>query len=297
MKNLRSYLVYFLVCAGMVMFNSCSEKLVDPEVVIENSLDLPFEVSVENGVLNFETKTDYELALNYLVELELKGELDQFENSLVFESYRTAFKNNKEKMDAIQDDVLASFLNPQQQVVIENKLFEVSLTEDRVSVWEYQGCELKSVSYEILIGQFKCDDDIFEKLEGVPSLKSSDYCEGNHEGFNVPITYGNNYHNVFEVDVDYIKAGLYYTLNARIRQSGDNQTKIGLRTDNCSYTKKDGSNYTYSKDESGFDWERNFRPYWGLQRLKAYTFEVDFYYFWNLNTEYSIATVNNQCQY
>lgn len=293
MKKLSIYLVFALVCAGLVLFNSCSEKLVEPADGFDVSIDLPFDVFVENGVLNFNTKVDYELALEYLVDLELTGNLGKFENLLNFESYRKTFINNKEKMDAIQDDVLASFLNPSNKVIIEQKLFEVNLVEDRVSVWEHMDCEQKSSSTEMLIGEFRCDDDVFSILEGSPILKSSDYCDGNHEGFNVPIIYGNNYRNVFEVDVDYIKAGLYYTLNARIRQSGDNQIEIGLRTDNCSYIKRDGSSYSYTKDESGVNWERNFRPYWGLQRLKAYTFEVDFYFLWG--AEYSVATVKNEC--
>lgn len=287
------------VLSGMIVLNSCEKQEVETSSLsTESNIELPFEVSNDNGVLNFETKLDYELALDYLVELERTRELDKFETALGFDSYRSTFINNKQKMSDIQDDILATFLNPSNKVIIEQKMFEVNMPDDLVSVWEHMDCDLKSAAKDVLIGEFKCSEDVFSILEGAPRLKSSDFCDGNQEGFEQPVNYG-SYRTVYTCEVDYIKAGLYYTLNARIKQTGTAETTIGLKTtaENCYFTLRDNSSHTYAKDESGISWERNFRPYWGLQRIRDYYFKVDFYsYYGGYYTNLLNESTTNVCQ-
>ncbi|MDA3930284.1 MAG: hypothetical protein PF541_15145 [Prolixibacteraceae bacterium] len=270
-----------LVLIGITFFSSCEKQELDLNTVeIGNNLDLPFVVSNENGVLNFETKADYELALNYLVELESNGELDQFEKQLGFNSYRSIYQFDEQKMDDIQDNILATFLNPSNKVIIEQKMFEINLIEDRVSVWEHQDCELKSAQDELLIGEFRCDEDVFDLLENGAVLKSvqGDYCKSNKETDNNGgnfIVQESGWVTYYNCKVSYFRAGIYYTLKA-VMSVSENRSDIEIDVITCTYTKKNWTKKDKDHSESGYGWSRIYRPFWGLSRLRDHDFKVKF---------------------
>ena len=270
------------VIIGLIVLNSCEkQEVVISESKPENSIELPFAVSNDNGVLNFETKEDYELALNYLVNLEIKGELNQFESQTGFESYRLRFKDNNEKMNEIQDDILATFLNPDKKVVIEKHLFEINLVDNKVSVWDYQGCDLKSANTDLYVGEFHCDDDVFGILEGKLINKSvnATTCPESKFGVleRVEMVDQDQFLTYYDYYVQYIKGGIYYTLNSRIRcQLTKTVLKISCNGGTYRRINKDENQDIEAHEESGKDWERNYRAYWGLNRLEEYNFPVAF---------------------
>jgi hypothetical protein len=279
MNNLRNILVLLIVCAGVLVFYSCEKENVKP-VVYNEQIALNFNVFNDDGILNFETIADYEAAIDYLVTLESENNLDLFDETLGFISYRSKYKNNTKKMDDIQDDILATFLNPDLKVVIENNIFEVDMPNESVTVLAFNECELKSSSSDYLVGIFGTNEDVIYLLtNNLKSVAGSDYCDSGKEkvkDLGLAVGEHNDYLVNYNMTTKYVKGGIYFTLNTRIRQQLT-KAKVKIHVPVCWYTPRNKEKVTKSgHSESGNNWERNYRPYWGVRRLEDFNFQVKF---------------------
>jgi len=181
MKKLSIYLVLVLVCAGMVMFNSCEKENGLTQQV--EKIELNDNILIDNGVLTFSTVAVYDETIKAL-GLMTQEELDQWEIAYSHNSLRSSKKNQK-----LTDEIgntFATLLNVDSEIIIAGNYFKLN-SDDKTAVTyvidQDSNCELKSSSdNDITILDFDDDIEIFQN--GI-QLKSTAKCSNNETDWQV----------------------------------------------------------------------------------------------------------------
>lgn len=164
MKRISFILVLFLLCSGMMVMNSCNKE----EEVQSESLVNQNGVTVDNGILCFETMESYETTIKTLSIMDYNL-LNQWEDQMRYNSLR-----NDNKQKTITDEVgliFSTLLNPNKEIIIAGNYFQFDFDSRKVLEKQIDPskCDLKSeVISEITISF----DDNYELTENGQILKS-----------------------------------------------------------------------------------------------------------------------------
>lgn len=239
-----------------------------------------FNVKVNNGILTFTTREDFDNAITYLNENSPES-FKEFEENLNYKSMRSVTTEEAREKIGIYDDLLATLINPEAMIEINGSVFKLDALNETVTMVNSKDFEDKSSFASRNAYNFSTHDDILSILDGTDEGEAdSDFrggkCKKNKVG---PIYfYGPNNFKIRYKSV-YQSSGFMRSLIFKIKKLSGGNDYIGLKTDGYNY-------YTYKKfgktrkvnipyrNKGGGDRVYKYRPYSSSRRLKAYRFSI-----------------------
>lgn len=283
MKKNRKYLILTVILAIFtIILISCRKEDIDNKY-FSNKSDFinihGINVKLDNKNINgqrspnwlyFNTKQDYESAINLLSSNTTDSLLSSFENALSFSSMRSSMSESTREAIEIEDDILATLINPVGRVRIGDNIFEIDAYNDSVLV--YSADDTKSLMV------FSTDDEIFDILEGKKDSGEKG-CSAKNKVKNIEV-------GVSEIDckVVYQKAGIYFSLQSKISKNNiSGGADIYLYCEgyngvtNRFIKNKDPQTYLIQSYSTGGNKRSyNYRPYSGTRKLVNFHFKVHF---------------------
>jgi len=284
-QKLNYFAALFIV---LFTLQSCQKDAIIPVSPItveatettDNSAE--FAVSVENGVLNFPTRVDYEKAIEYLADKDDQA-LANWNSELNFTSLETFYTVNEigEKKQEVGDEVFASLLNEDKMIKINGNTIMVDLNEEAVYVLTNgETAPIKDLYNRNIdnpaIKVFSTDVDVLDILDGDDSslFQKASYCDSENTGWN---SAGYCNPKTLEWRMRYFKAGLYYSLTAKYQGNATGcWNKIVNLLDGFATNKKKTINFSKDSDES-ISSTATVRPYSSTRSLKDYSMNCDFH--------------------
>lgn len=270
--------IYLTGLLLILIFLGCSKN--DTGSIEENQnptaiLNLNFQVEIKNDMLSFPTREDYDLALEYLGPKN-SLEFERWEAKIGFKSLRNTISKSELEQQGIQDDLLATLLNPDGMIEINSNIFQINMQDETVLVLNNTSYDNKKSFKNGKHRIFSTEDNVLDVLEGKELTTSltgkSRYCGKRKLSWDAPA-------NILEAKIVYQKAGILNSLQSKIQQSKVNIFNLGLKTNG-------GGNFWRNKKHSGtigpyetsfFVAEtKSYRPYYSSRRLKAYRFSMEF---------------------
>jgi hypothetical protein len=260
---------YLLTVFGMI-FVSCSQNDDDCGINIPKfQIDLNrISVSVDNNILLFENLDALYACTDYLNEIGEEN-FDAFEKAIGFQSFRSFNKNN-----SYPTNLIATMLNPENKIIVGDKLFEISNSLDSVSIFEVKP-ELNFCQEESSMPKrrISVQDNLYKIFPNDENFKSTmDYCGPNNQKSTI---------SDFRVSVK-IKIGNYdwvfwNVLEATISKGLNiNSMEIGVYTVGVDFYRTSSSNCRYLSDQSSgtglsYTISKSIAP------LIAYNYEVEYW--------------------
>lgn len=242
-----------------------------------------FDVKVQNnnGMLDtkgsnwlcFATRKDYEKAVQVLTTSRNDEILPDFEDALSFNSMRRSLDENEREAIDIEDDVLATLLNPNGVIQIDNYLFDIDVYNDVALVYDLNkdGNPMK----------FSTKDDFFGYLDGEEDDSWKATCDAKNKD-QLKEWHGEK----INYKVVYQHALVYFSLQSKIQKTHNGGTvDIFLHCLNYNedpgYSRYKVKGYGYydiipEYSASGNKSSYHYRPYSSTKRLIGFHFKVYF---------------------
>jgi len=269
------FLILFII-NGVILLQSCKRQ----EEIEENqtNLNYKYRTYVRNNMLVFETKADFDYTIYQLYELDDKALFD-FEDYLSFQSLRSVKSEEELSRLGIEDDLLATLLNPNGEIQINDKVYKLEINKAKclsMDVADY--IDKNSFTKKELVTEYSIYDYLDDNGNVVITGKGSS-CSRNKKGPYYFINPNTN-EKILEYKLVYQNALIYHSLLAKIKRtdlSSGGPINFGMNTV--------GGNNFYRKDGTSFDISINF-SYYGNDRkyvkryeykLEAYKLEVQFF--------------------
>jgi hypothetical protein len=265
-----------IVLIASIMLTNCNKIENTPDIKKENKSDIEaFKVTNADNKLVFNTRADYEEAIDYLAH---KGDafLPIWEEEIGFNSARKIEEEN-ENNEFELDPLFATLLNEDYVIQIGDNIFKIDLENETVLV-------LKASEYSNLesfnsanVMSFTTSDNVLDILEGI-ELPDSE--RGGCPSAKIGPLYWTVYGGHVEYKIVYQKAGIYFSLQSKIKKNfygGSAYISLSVQP-SCWYKPKNRSTQNIpASSQGGYGREYNIRPYQSMRRLDGYRFEV-FYY-------------------
>jgi len=270
-----------------LFFYSCNK---DENVLPQNKL--PFSAENQNGILIFKTVKDYENAVEYYKSIDIE-EIKKIETSLEFNSLRN--QNNYQPFD----NIIASLLNCNKEIIIADKIFTIDMNKEIVSVKNIN--MLKNESATMYSTKQDVLQLVFNEKKPIEIAELKDmgsYYTWPNVGRNLEA----------KARVCYFKAGIYFWLVAEIETKKINILEGYSGSVTLKYRVLTGGSYEIDKlfggddrktiptvQESGKNTSYKYQPYNGTRPLNKYYFPVEFsvtYYKDSYLTESTILSIN-----
>lgn len=278
MKSLKIYQFKGIVFIMFLIFSSNLFTGCKKDVLVSNDDLQPImtfeniKVKVLEDRLYFENRADYAEAIEILSNIE-ESTFDLFEKSIGFQSMRTVLNQKEREAINIEDELLATLLNPQGIIQIAENIFEIDALNEIVTVYSAPETREKNGKRT-----FSTNDDVFDRLDGIEALYTKSGCPSYKEKVKNWAVWGGN----VECKVVYQKAGIYFSLQSKIKKDHWGGSAY------ISLTCPSGSSYTQnrsgasqqsipSNSQGGYGRVYNYRPYSSMRGLKQYYFSVNFY--------------------
>lgn len=257
----------------------------DSTLVEESATSYDFRVKVINDVLSFETREDFDKAIEYLANLG-DDNFESWEKEMSFISMRSVFSEAQLEEVGINDNLLAVFLNPEGLISFGESTFKVDYKSNEVIMISNETFSSKS-SFETSKGKrvFQADADIFGILDGTVSENeglgiTAKGCNGNDPG----TKFRNVGSDQYEMKVVYQRFWPLYSLQAKIKRKDGvaavEETYIGVDAKGNSFYKKKRSSSCIrfaGSSDGGLGREYNIRAYYSSRQLQAYDFDIQFF--------------------
>ncbi|MEO0508160.1 MAG: hypothetical protein AAF090_18535 [Bacteroidota bacterium] len=274
MKTLRlSSLILILI------LSSCTSEENNP-VYQESDTDAissesSFEVSVDQNILVFPTRADYDGAIAELGTMD-SDQFAQWESKLGFASMRSMTSTEQRVSIGIEDDLLATLLNQDGIIKIGSHIYKVDILNEEVLVLGSSAFSTKNSFTTGKQRSLSIHENVLDVVEGLEQPMSlserSRYCSKRKLSWNTAA-------NLLSAKIVYQKAGILNSLQSKIQQDKVNIFNLGLKTNGT-------NNFWRNKKKSGtigpyettfFVAEtKSYRPYYSSRRLRAYRFSVEF---------------------
>ncbi len=273
MKKKLFGLIALVITIGAISFYSCSKEknnhMQSNNVAATNEL-----LSVKEGRLAFKTVAYYEETINNLSRLG-DGKFDEWENKLGFQSMRKMIGEESCEKLGVVDPLLATLLNKEGVIEIEGNIYQINLLNETVKVTSAstyaETSFLKANNYTT----YSTNDNVFEMLNDSNRGLGCSACAGKSKEKNEYLFEG----VTVNYKVVYQKAGIYYSLQAKIKKDGCANSScnfdIGL-SGSVSYNQCGGGGGSNTYVNGGSGREYSWRPYEGSRRLKQFSFYVSF---------------------
>lgn len=290
----------WMLMVGLLSFSCVKESVVTD---VNETLEAPLKdyvaidqndyskLQVLNGVLAFDTYEDYESLIN---DGEKVAFLTKHIQGLNFVSFAKA---NPEA--GIVDDFLGAMLNENQVVKIGKWYIKVNMETEKV----YASAELNA--YNLVMEEretfgvytFSTSDDVFDYLNNSELLNAKGlFCNDPKADKKYAVTYevipaahySGSLTPHFNVDVKYVKAGIYHALRTEMYHLKPYYTnyhlKFWFQLQSCDYAQRCGSsvsNYSHpwitppsSSSSNQYYGRDKYKFYSGSKQLKSYDFKV-----------------------
>ena len=252
-----------------MIFVSCSQNDDDCGINIPKfQIDLNrISVSVDNNILLFENLDALYACTDYLNEIGEEN-FDAFEKAIGFQSFRSFNKNN-----SYPTNLIATMLNPENKIIVGDKLFEISNSLDSVSIFEVKPelnfCQVES---SIPKRRISVQDNLYKIFPNDENFKSTmSYCgPKNHKStisdFRVSVkTKIGNYDWIFW---NVLEASISKGLNI-------NSMEIGVYTVGDNFYRDNNNCNPISGSVSGTDFSYSISK--SVAPLIAYKYEVEYW--------------------
>ncbi|HKM92709.1 MAG TPA: hypothetical protein VJY41_03565 [Prolixibacteraceae bacterium] len=242
MKKLQQILVLVLVCAGMVMFNSCDKE---NELNNNSSINTSESISVIDGILSFESYEDYEEAMKLLLDFD-NTQRDQWEKAMNFKSLRTVSIDGDPLLFVKEiGEEFATVLSPENEIIIAGNYIQLNFNDETATTRSINtdNCDIsKNEATDEKVYSFYDDVNIFNEGIYLKSAKNKNcaYIGRDWQTWNVL----NNGH--VEWRLCYESYWLKYRLLAQIRPVGYNYITVRIMAeadDNIYYRFDDNQDY------------------------------------------------------
>lgn len=284
-KYLIRTMVSVVLVSTLVIFIGCkkeaSETEQNPETAFTNFHGFNVKVQNNDGQTNvkgsnwlsFETREDYELAIDVLSTSAGDKILPEFEKALSYKSMRVCLDENEREKIGIEDDVLATILNSSGNIQIGNYLFDIDVKNEIALVYD--------LTKDAEPMKFSTDDSFFDYIDGVEnhasnSSKDEDILKSKDSWYSSA--------GYVDCKVVYQRAVVYFSLLSKIseRTSIGTGGRVDLMLDVYpgSYTRNRsgaeeqtfGGTYFYYGQENSY----SYRPYSKACGLKQLYMCADF---------------------
>ena len=281
-KKQENYLIMIVMFLTIILFSSCENEInketASDETVILTYSFSTFDVSVKRNMLVFEDPNNYQSAIDYLACIG-DANFFEFENRINYNSMRKIFSELNKELP-VDDELLAVLLNDEANIQIGEYIFHLDFENKTVDAKLVTSNQvLKStLSYSM-------EDDIidlvFNEEEVLNELKGADsYCDGAKLGY----YYWSTVNGDVKYKIVYQRAGIYYSLQAKIKKDGWTQGAVYISLSTSStpgettfYRNNVGCWDFASNSTGGYGHEYNIRPYSKSRRLSAYRYFINFY--------------------
>lgn len=265
---------------SFIFFTGCKSDT--DEVIMDNqnmTNEKSINVKVDNNMLHFDTRNDYEKAVEQLSSIG-DGKLESWENELSFKSMRAQVDSETREENGIVDDVLATLLNPEGKISIDNNIFTIDVLNESVLVTNKDtNSNKKSLTKD---RTFDIDDNVLDILEGKETesnlkfwRRKKRWCRSSKKG----AYYWENNGTRIKHKIVFQRAGIYNSLQAKIKKvnTWGGPINISLTTKGTNFWRNRRSTRYFNDSVGGSRRVYNIRPYSSTRRLKDYRFNVEFY--------------------
>jgi len=278
----------FLFIAVIVTFYSCQEE----DVIIQDSPQAinneNFKVEVVDNMLYFESRNEYENTIDYLAQIGDEN-FSNWEKEISFNSMRANFNEKVLMKMGVEDDLLATLLNPESQIRIGDNVFEIDMNNESISVTPISDfSNVYDFGYKKNSKEYSTEDDVLDIIDGVITEeeeyqnRKKRHCRRVKNGPYIWTTPD----GLVEVKtkVVYQRFGIYKSLQAKIKKNSiGNYSGIYLSMKvvndyngkEC-YWRNKRREGTISGQKSGTGREYNIRAYNRTRGLKDFVFRVAF---------------------
>lgn len=277
----------FLVIAGVLFgasLHSCKKETEKNKATPSPTISTTEEINVtsKNNLLIFASKADYQRAVDNPTEETKKKFLEKVNNLTSFVSINKLMQNNPrtdstDMTDILSDEYLSSILNEDLAVQIDDRIYKLDPTDDKVYVMkdeyiaDYSDLVEGDLSNEN-IKEYSFDEDVLERVE-MEEEPNRIFCSEHGcgpRGNSITIT------GTQVLSLDYIKLGIYFTLKATISNIGSSQSGYifdftGGYTNNLGHVynkKRCGPVNSYNLTTSG-TWHGTYRKFQSYQGSTA----------------------------
>jgi hypothetical protein len=276
MMKKYSIILFFIFAATLF---SCQNEDVLIQDPLQSQVKPKYNVTVVDNMLFFKSRDDYEKTINYLAQLGDENFVN-WEKEISFNSLRANYKENELEEMGIEDNMLATLLNPKSQIRIGENIFKIDMKNEKVFVIPFSDYS-KFYDFGTKKNQrtFSTEDDVLDILEGKATddilKRKRRFCRSNKldGSWREPNT-GIN----IKYKVVYQRSGIFKSLQAKIKREGStNGIELVLKTSGSNFwrNKRDTRNID-NKSLGGFGREYNYRPYNRTRRLKDFRYGVQF---------------------
>lgn len=271
----------------MIAISCQTEDIANSEVdsaiaeVEKVSSQYDFNVKIENDMLSFATRADYDAAIEYLGPLHSE-DFAKWEESLGFNSMRMAHSEDELNEIGIYDPMLATLINPDGMIEIAGNIFVLSTKDETVKVISSDQFSGKSSFANKSTQTFSVFDNVLDILEGndvkLDFTTLRRYCRKSKWSVDTSLS-----GQTLNGKVYYQNSGFLHTLGAGWKkQSSGGTIQLSIETTNGV------RNFWQNKKHTGEipDWGRygnnrdyDYRPYRASRRLKNYYLSMKFFAF------------------
>lgn len=263
MKKL--FLVSVVVLFTTFIFSSCSKDVDKVNLAKERNINVSVQPNIEKDIsssdwLFFNSREDYESAIVLLNENERN--LSLFEQGLQFTSMRCALSEKQRESIGVEDDLLATLLNPDGFIRIGNFIFKIDIVNNSAIVWDANNGNEKRV--------FSIDDNVLDILFNKEESYES---KGSNPD---PVVYEFESSPKSKCEVVYQRAAVYFSLLSKINKPGvisAPEVEIYYSTDPGTYTRNrnNATQQTFAAQSDGGDGNScQYRPYSAAVGLKQF---------------------------
>ena len=292
----------FLFIAIIVTFYSCQEEeitILDSSQAINNE---NFKVEVIDNMLYFESRNEYEKAIDYLAQLGDEN-FENWEKEISFNSMRANFSEKALEKMGVEDDLIATLLNPEGLIRIGDNVFEIDMSNESVSVTPISDfSNVYDFGFKKKSQEYSTEDDVLDIIDGVVTEEEylnrrKRHCRRVKSG---PVKWQVPYGVKIKVKVVYQRFGIYKSLQAKIKREGSqNGIELSMKVVDFrgkkSFWRNKRRRGTISGQKSGTGREYNIRPYNRTRGLKDFLYRVQFEAYRSDDGWYKGATLKIEC--
>lgn len=224
MKNIKHFIIAMALFSFASSLNSCKKDLpkqIKQTTEVADNSSGEINVTSKNNLLIFASKADYQKAVDNPTEETKKFFLEKVNNLTSFVSINKLMQNNPrtdstDMTDILSDEYLSSILNEDLAVQIDDRIYKLDPTDDKVYVMEeayiadYSDLVAGDLSNEN-IKEYSFDEDVLERVE-MEEEPNRAFCSesgcGTRQNF-----HGFGSQTLYLV---YAKYGIYFSLHATI---------------------------------------------------------------------------------
>ncbi len=277
-KNAIKSVIYLVLFFGIILTaTNCRKNTETNKLSDKKSTEISLNVSVVDNRLVFNTREDYENAINYLSK---KGDeyFPVWEKEIGFTSERK-IEQEKENRESEFDALFATLLNPEHLIQIGNYIFKIDMKNENVYVLnkeDYSNDESFSSNNTII---YSTHDNVLDLLETHSNSGGGreSFCDPQKEGY----YYWNTSGGQVMYKIVYQSAGIYHSLQAKIKKDHWGGAEyISLSTDDLNgpcFARYKNHCDNYKDSDGGYDREYELRPYQSTRRLTAFRWRIYFY--------------------